>query len=257
MLALFGIVATDPGFDPSTLGRDLYCSSCQQFVEAFLMAANTPVFTTKRDKSPRSIYKRRISAIYRQHNPEKLQLVDGMLRHYRDREHSLYQKVCYWYGEAIEPAYTKDDMDSEEEEYAWKSAHAQLAMDQVHDDIRTKETQWAVSGSEPDRKYIDFNKAMSGGNMGTISTSGEYKTQLEEAFAYYAAEHGMLLVSAIARSARLYDSGVHKTFCNRVRACVVEEAVEAQEGEGEHEEHVHRDEDEDEDSREDALHDEL
>ena len=74
----------------------------------YLLAAHKPVFHTKRDTSPRGVYKARIKSIYRRHAPEKIRLIGGMLSHYRGAEHELYQKVCYKYAAAIEPAYSPE-----------------------------------------------------------------------------------------------------------------------------------------------------
>jgi len=202
------------------LAADLKCSSCEMFVEQFLLAANKPVFGTKRDASPRGVYKARISAIYRDHAPEKLRLVDGMLAHYKGREHSLYQKMCYHYGEAIEPAYSKEDAESGEEEFAWKKGQAAKALDSVVEDMKNSTAQWATSGKEGSRKYTDFEKAMSSGNtMDNLSMGGNVKDDLAGCFEHYARAHKSILTSAVAVSKRLYDSGIHKTFCNEIRAC--------------------------------------
>mmetsp|Transcript_32276 Transcript_32276/g.62166 ORF Transcript_32276/g.62166 Transcript_32276/m.62166 type:complete len:218 (+) Transcript_32276:65-718(+) len=189
-------------------GEDLYCSACQMFIESYMITANKPVFLTKRDKTAKGVYKQRISAIYREHNPDSLRVVDGMLKIYKGKEHLLYQKVCYKYNTAIEPAYSKEDADSIEEEVAWKEAQAGKALDEVMEKIKVKDAQWAIAGKEGNRRYVDFNKAMSSGDsMDNMSMGGNVGKELEECFSMFRTDHLKMLTSALANSARLYDSG--------------------------------------------------
>jgi len=48
---------------------------------------------------------------------------------------------------------------------------------------------------------------------------GNVKDDLAGCFEHYASAHKSILTSAVAVSKRLYDSGIHKTFCNEIRAC--------------------------------------
>lgn len=190
------------------------------------------MFHTKRDISPRGVYKQRISAIYKEHAPEKLRLVEGMLKYYKGREHNLYQKVCYKYNTAIEPAYTKEDADSPEEELAWKESQAKGAMDKVIAEVSKEGKQWAVSGKEGERKYVDFNKAMnSGDQMDNLSMGGDVAKQLEECFKGLISIYADPLAGALANSERLYDSGIDKTFCFETTNICKREDPDA-EGEG-------------------------
>merc|ERR1712087_2733 len=211
---LLSPLAVSSRCDAEDPGADLYCGACELFIDSYLMAANGPVFHTKRDSSPRGVYKQRISAIYKEHAPEKLRLVEGMLKYYKGKEHSLYQKVCYKYNTAIEPAYTKEDAESPEEEIAWKESQARGAMDKAVKDVKKEGTQWAVKGKEGERKYVDFNKAMnSGDQMDNLSMGGDVGKKIAECFEVFIEKYAPSLAAALANSARLYDSGIDKTFC--------------------------------------------
>ena len=204
--------------DAEALGADRHCSACNLFIEQYLLGANGPVFHTERDRSARGVYKARLFAIYKEHAPGKERLIDGMLRYYRGREHSLYQKACHKYGVPIEPAYSKEEADAPEEEVAWRESQALGALATVVEGVEKGDTQWAVSGAEGSRRYIDFNKAASGalGPMDHLSMGGDVKEQLAECFKAFAANHSKLLALALARSARLYDSAIDKTFCYEI-----------------------------------------
>lgn len=74
-------------------------------------------------------------------------------------------------------------------------------------------TQWAVVGTAPERKYVDFNKAMQGGTMNNLRMGQDVAEGLHAAFSTLAEEHRGLLTSAIAEASRVYDAGLDKTFC--------------------------------------------
>ena len=74
-------------------------------------------------------------------------------------------------------------------------------------------TQWAIVGDKPERKYVDFQKAMQSGAMSNLQMGGHVTDDLHAAFSALASAHRGLLTSSIAEVSRVYDAGLDKTFC--------------------------------------------
>lgn len=94
---------------------------------------------------------------------------------------------------------------------AHKKSLAEKALETV---VSDRKVQWAQTGNEGERKFVDFNKAMNGGSMNNMQVGGHVAEKLHVAFGALASEHGHTLASAMASSPRLYDAGLEKTFCS-------------------------------------------
>eukprot|EP00483_Globobulimina_turgida_P008321 UN08338 len=55
------------------------------------------------------VYKKRLQAILKQKNPQKINAVDALLRKYRGKEHGVYAKVCSKYGITPKPEWSPNN----------------------------------------------------------------------------------------------------------------------------------------------------
>eukprot|EP00966_Prymnesium_polylepis_P230295 5328766-Prymnesium_polylepis.1 len=73
------------------------------------------------------------------------------------RVHELYTMLCEKFGVEPEEIYEGLKATGSAEERKLKLTHAALNATLEH--VTDKNQQWAMSGSEPTRKFVDFNKA--------------------------------------------------------------------------------------------------
>jgi hypothetical protein len=79
--------------------------------------------------------------------------------------------------------------------------------------------QWAKTGKEGERAFMDFAKAMNGGTIDNMSMGGDVAEDLKKCFEHIGAEHESLLINTVAESSKPYSSGLHKTFCKDYSYC--------------------------------------
>ena len=203
-------------WDPLSIGADLACSACELFIEQYLSKCSHYVYGAgKREveggRSILSVYEERMFEVYEEFEPEmargkKRKKVEKVIArevkkglYPARRIHELYSKVCEKYGvdpegiyEGLKPTGTPEER---------KQRLTEAALNSTLEHVKSKDVQWAVSGSEPNRKYIDFNKAMQGGTSESISSGGDIADQLSKAFEHYTSNFNETL-TVIRRPAR-------------------------------------------------------
>jgi len=102
----------------------------------------------------------------------------------------------------------------------WKydaAAEALAAAAKLHE---KEGIQWAQSGAEGKRQFVDFNKLMSsGGTMENMIMGRDVGAKLGGCAAYLAVEHDAELANAVAHSNLPFSSNLHKTFCKAKGHC--------------------------------------
>lgn len=201
-------VSVSGHWDPMSVGTDLACSACELFVEQYLSKCSHYVYGAgKREieggRSVVSVYQERILSIFEEFDPamargKKRKKVEGVLAKQvkkglfpARRIHDVYTKLCEKYG--IEPEEIYEGLKPTGTEKERKLRLTLAALNSTLEEVASKEVQWAISGVEPNRKYVDFDKAMSSGNAESISSGGDIKDQLEKAFKFHAGNHKDLL----------------------------------------------------------------
>lgn len=114
------------------------------------------------------------------------------------RLHPLYLKLCAHFGlNETEPLYKGMEAMLKGKERRTRKSF--LALEAIKETLAgINDTQWALSGNEGERKFLDFNQAQRNGDTGSISMGGDVGDKLKKAFATLAANHSELLASAVA-----------------------------------------------------------
>ena len=135
----------------------------------------------------------------------------------------MYVRLCKRHGITPEPEHAEaaaaaEDSDGDPAER--KQRLAEEALESVVSGVKGGSTQWALTGEEGSREYVDFNKAMQGGVMTNMQMGPQVGEALHSVFEALASEHSHTLTSAIAEAPRVYDAGLHLSFCaETVRSC--------------------------------------
>ena len=204
--------------DCADLSPDLQCSACGHFVSTFFaeVAKETHVFGGA-GPSAFGVYRERLRDIYATHAPEKAKTVDTLLRRSAGKEHALYERVCEKYGLDPEDEWAPEEDAEDAEE---RDAATEAALERAREYPTASKVQWAMVGPEGQRKYQDFQKAISaGGTLSGLEMGPQITEQLQGCFEEFAVKGEDVLREAIRRSAKAYSSGVHKTFCRDIEAC--------------------------------------
>jgi len=152
------------------------------------------------------------------------------------RIHEIYAKLCEKYKVEPEEVYEGLTPTGTPEERKLRLTQAALNATVHH--VTDKGQQWAIAGAEPNRKFVDFNKAMSQGTSESISSGGDCGEKLEKTFNFHAATYNETLTTSVANASRVYDSKLDKMFCEKVAKVCVKEEVPPPEVEKEPEEEV-------------------
>jgi hypothetical protein len=171
-------------------------------------------------------YEQRIKSVYEKHAKDKVKGVAALLKKAKGKEHELYERVCNKYAVDAETEY-KLPAKGDKEEAMWKYAAGEEALVLAVASATKEGVQWAKSGKDGDRKYVDFNKAMMSGTIENISMGGDVGTELKGCFAHLSKEHENTIITAIAESEKPYSSGLHKSFCRDVGHCGAKKAPKA------------------------------
>lgn len=249
IIALLCIVQVINAEDPcSSLGRDLECSACSNFIEGvFTEVSRAPSALVKKGGSTNNlwhekkdskkskpataekVYEQRIKAIYKTHAPDKEKGVSALLKKSKGGEHELYVRICTKYGVSPEAEYDPKAVTapSEDDTALWKFAAAEEAIAAtVASASAESKIQWAKSGVDGKRAFVDFNKAMQGGTLENLSMGGDVSKELHACMSHLAKEHENTIITAIAESEKPYSSGLHKKFCKEVGCCGAKKATE-------------------------------
>lgn len=230
------VVAADPCTD---LGESLGCSACKLFIEkVFDEVARAPSALVNEGSSTKNLwhegqkkkapkvpsvakmYTQRIKEVYKEHAPEKVSGVTELVNRSKGKEHSLYSRICTKYGVAPKAEYDGTPPPATQDESTmWKFPAAEEALAATVASANNGKTQWAKSGTPGKELYVDFNKAMNGGNMENLSMGGKVGEDLEGCFSYLASEHAAVIADAVSASAKPFSSGLHKTFCPGAGMC--------------------------------------
>lgn len=199
-LALLLLAAAEE-WEPASIGADLACSGCELFVEQYLSKCSHYVYGAGKKEveggqSVLKVYQERMFSVYGEHEPamtrgKKRKKVEAIIaREVKKglfparRIHEVYVKVCEKYGIEPEEIYEGLQPTGSMEERKLKLTEAALNATLKH--VKAKDVQWAISGNEPNRKFIDFNKAMTDGTADSISSGGDIADKLEKVFTYLA-----------------------------------------------------------------------
>lgn len=155
-------------FSTALEGADLACSACKLFIEQYHQQCAKIVFKTP--ASVKSVYRKRFEKILKEKAMSKT-TADRLLAELRaahpGSEHALYTKLCKRKNVVCEEEYT--DSPAGNDDVAAKLELAGQALDKTLA-FPKGGTQWAVSGGDGKRQYVDFNKAMQGGIMSNLQS---------------------------------------------------------------------------------------